>query len=165
MNVKYFYLTLALIVTGGNCLHAQSLSMEVIGSCGDHFSASGTSISWTLGEVMSETYTSGSVHLTQGFHQPEDFKQQTDGIDTYGNNFSITVFPNPAKDFTQLFIEGSDEPFFLSIYDASGKLIISRTDINNSLEIPTSNIERGMYFIHVTGTDGYVAGIIKFQKI
>ncbi|MBN2174518.1 MAG: hypothetical protein JW731_10310, partial [Bacteroidales bacterium] len=49
---------------------AQSVSPEVIASAGDYFENSTGSLSWTLGEVMNETFSNGSNILTQGFQQP-----------------------------------------------------------------------------------------------
>ncbi len=51
-------------------LMSQSVSPEVISSSGDYFEGSNASISWTLGEIATETYSNGSVILTQGFQQP-----------------------------------------------------------------------------------------------
>lgn len=58
---------------------SQSLSPEVISSSGDHFQNAGGSISWTLGETVTETFTGASIVLTQGFQQP--FGIQITGID------------------------------------------------------------------------------------
>ncbi|MFU8844174.1 MAG: hypothetical protein ACNA7V_10250 [Bacteroidales bacterium] len=49
---------------------AQSVSPEVIATAGDYFENSSGSLSWTLGEVMTETFSSGGNILTQGFQQP-----------------------------------------------------------------------------------------------
>jgi len=49
---------------------AQSVSPEVISSSGDYYEGVNGSISWTLGEIATETYTAGNVILTQGFQQP-----------------------------------------------------------------------------------------------
>lgn len=49
---------------------AQSLSQEVIGSAGGFNMIGEVHLSWTLGEVMVETYSKNNLYLTQGFHQP-----------------------------------------------------------------------------------------------
>ena len=49
---------------------AQTTSPEVIASSGDHFSNATGSLSWTLGETMTETFSNGGHILTQGFQQP-----------------------------------------------------------------------------------------------
>ena len=53
-----------------NCLtFGQSISPEVIASSGDHFTGTDAQLSWTIGELVIDTYTNGSTQLTQGFHQ------------------------------------------------------------------------------------------------
>lgn len=49
---------------------AQSVSPEVISSSGDYFEGVNASLSWTLGEIATETYSAGNIILTQGFQQP-----------------------------------------------------------------------------------------------
>jgi len=49
---------------------AQSVSPEVISSSGDYFEGANASLSWTLGEIATETLSAGDIILTQGFQQP-----------------------------------------------------------------------------------------------
>ena len=49
---------------------AQSVSPEVVASAGNYFEGTGVSLSWTLGELATETFSNGSIILTQGFQQP-----------------------------------------------------------------------------------------------
>lgn len=49
---------------------AQSLSPQVIASSGGYYSNAAGSLSFTVGETVTQTYTSGSNMLTQGFQQP-----------------------------------------------------------------------------------------------
>jgi hypothetical protein len=42
----------------------------VISSGGNEYSAGGNSVSWTIGQIATETYSVPSVTLTQGFQQP-----------------------------------------------------------------------------------------------
>lgn len=60
---------LSLVLAAG-ALGAQNVTPEVVASAGETFANEWLSLEWTLGEVMTETY-SGSAVLTQGFHQPE----------------------------------------------------------------------------------------------
>jgi len=48
---------------------AQSVKPEVIASAGDYFTSTNNSMSWTLGECITETYSSVNNTLTQGFQQ------------------------------------------------------------------------------------------------
>ena len=51
-------------------LSAQSVSPQVVASSGDYYQGTNASLSWTLGEIATETYSNGSTILTQGFQQP-----------------------------------------------------------------------------------------------
>lgn len=63
-----------LIIIGGLLtvgVIAQSTSPEVIASSGDYYESANASLSWTMGELATETYSSGVNTLTQGFQQPK----------------------------------------------------------------------------------------------
>jgi len=62
--------TFLLIVFLFFTIKAQTTSPQVISSSGDSYITATASLSWTLGEVSTETYSGGSHTLTQGFQQP-----------------------------------------------------------------------------------------------
>ncbi|MEZ5197256.1 MAG: hypothetical protein R2764_12900 [Bacteroidales bacterium] len=62
--------SLLVIVAFSTTLAAQSVSPEVVASSGDYYEGTNGSLSWTLGEIATETYSAGGVILTQGFQQP-----------------------------------------------------------------------------------------------
>jgi hypothetical protein len=64
---------------------SQSLSPTVISSSGGYFTGTSASLSWTLGEIATETFNNGSYILTQGFQQPF-------GITITGINLDLLVF-------------------------------------------------------------------------
>jgi gliding motility-associated-like protein len=68
--MKKFFLLFSIVVKINYC-HAQSLARTVIGAQGDYYYSPAVSVAWTVGEVMSETYTTSNYFLTQGFHQPD----------------------------------------------------------------------------------------------
>jgi len=64
---------------------AQSVSPEVVSSAGDYYENANVSLSWTLGEIATETYTNGNIILTQGFQQPY-------GITIHGIDLDVLVY-------------------------------------------------------------------------
>ncbi len=50
--------------------YAQSIERDVIANSGDYYEGTNVSLSWTVGEIATETYSNGSYILTQGFQQP-----------------------------------------------------------------------------------------------
>ena len=65
---RTFTFLIALAFSG--YLFSQSISPDVVAAAGDYFSNGTISISWTLGEVATETIGNGTYTLTQGFQQP-----------------------------------------------------------------------------------------------
>ncbi|MCD4736625.1 MAG: hypothetical protein K8R53_11320 [Bacteroidales bacterium] len=51
-------------------LFSQSIERDVVASSGDYYETAVGSVSWTLGELATETFTSPNNILTQGFQQP-----------------------------------------------------------------------------------------------
>ena len=64
---------------------AQSIERDVIAGSGDYFEGANSSLSWTLGEIATETYTAGNIILTQGF-------QQAFGIVIHGIDLNVLVY-------------------------------------------------------------------------
>ncbi|HXC06150.1 MAG TPA: gliding motility-associated C-terminal domain-containing protein [Bacteroidia bacterium] len=78
LTPKKLYATLAILFalscfpSGSAVLQAQSISQTVVGSAGTYKATAGGSMAWTVGEVITDTYTSPVNALTQGFHQPDE---------------------------------------------------------------------------------------------
>ncbi len=62
---------------------------------------------------------------------------------------TISIFPNPASNFIK--IENVNEPFQLSIFDVSGKMI---GKYNNQNNVEIQELKSGLYFIQIT-TENY----------
>ncbi len=66
MKTKLLLLPLAAIayfVTSSMQLHAQ----QVIATAGGYYENDNIALSWTIGETVTETFTSENITLTQGF--------------------------------------------------------------------------------------------------
>jgi hypothetical protein len=66
-------------------ISAQSVSPQVVSSAGDYFEGTNASLSWTLGEIATETFNSENVILTQGFQQPF-------GVTIHGIDLDVLVY-------------------------------------------------------------------------
>jgi len=77
--------SLILIILVPAFIMAQSVSPQVVSSAGDYFEGTNASLSWTLGEIATETFVAGDVILTQGFQQPI-------GITITGIDLEVFVF-------------------------------------------------------------------------
>lgn len=67
--MKTLILTISIFTLSTCLLVSQSIERDVVASSGDYFEGVDISLSWTLGEIATETYDNGSNILTQGFQQ------------------------------------------------------------------------------------------------
>ena len=132
---------------------AQSFQPTVIGSAGaDVVFANGT-MAWTIGEVMTETYSGSNNYFTQGFHQPD-----TLAIPTDVNNpmlGTVLVYPNPVVDHVVVDLLQSTGNFFSEVFDAQGKLVNRQAVYPGAApaRISFKEFANGIYVIHVINSD------------
>lgn len=69
-----------------------------------------------------------------------------DGIDEHNSN--IMVYPNPVND--KLIVESDSDIDAIEIYNLVGALVVGQTDCANKVEIQTSDLPSGVYFIRLT---------------
>lgn len=144
-------------------LCAQHLERQVAASAGDYHQAAGIgNLHWTLGETVTETLTSGSVRLSQGFHQLYVFAVNVDEPTAEG--FSLKVFPNPASASVSIQTEHS-EPLQWQLLDISGKLLRSQSLPAFGLQtIDLQLLPAGVYLLRATD-ERRLVGTFKIVKI
>ena len=132
---------------------SQSLTPQVIASDGEYFTGANGSVSWTLGEIMTETYGSANNFLTQGFQQPESMS-----LTATGNLFStsdIGIYPNPVSDHLTInFSDDFNGTTGINIYDMQGKLIRSENfyllkGSDHLWDISLKQYSNGIYLINI----------------
>lgn len=100
---------------------AQSITPDVVASSGGHFTTGGAQLSWTLGEPLTDTYTTSGNFLTQGFHQADllitALEEENPLLAT------MVVYPNPTADQLTLHVEANTEVLLAELFDMNGKLL------------------------------------------
>ena len=89
------------------------------------------------------------------------------GVEENANNLSfnsnIKLYPNPASDLTNvLFNAKGDANYKISVYDISGRMLIEQTtgkvmEGQQLISINTANLNSGVYFVTVNGTNNFNA--------
>ncbi|MEO0472182.1 MAG: T9SS type A sorting domain-containing protein [Bacteroidota bacterium] len=145
-------------------LAAQTLSRQVIGSVG----SANPQLSYTLGEAVVQTASSGSFTLTQGFHQPEETSV---GIDReLAANVDYKLYPNPTRD--QLNLELSSDKaldILVSIVDIRGRqvhapqrMLVQGTALQS---FDVSRIAAGYYLLRIMTKQGDSVHTLKFERL
>jgi hypothetical protein len=178
MKAFLLYLSMAIFCYA----QSQSLSPTIIASSGGYFTGTGASLSWTLGEIATETFNNGSFILTQGFQQP------VVGIVISDINLDLLVYlegPFSTSEMSTLLNSAGliplSHPYNTAPWNYSGSesvlsipnpnvidwvLIELRDAANAGSATPSTRIARQAAFIlkdgSVVGTDG--SSILQFSN-
>ena len=125
-----------------------SYSQEVVSTDGDFAVAPSGSLSWTLGEIVTETFENQSFYLTQGFQQVSLGSVGSSSLLLHNN---ITIYPNPFTSFISLSGEDVNSTFILKIHDSQLRLVLETEfffhSANDPVVIPLSNLPNGLYIL------------------
>ena len=157
---------IGVMLLGVACLlaPAQTLSRSVIGSTG----SVNELLSYTVGETVIETGSSGTLILTQGFQQPDKL------IGTFSDpilgHASFTLYPNPASERLMLEIQ-TNQPRFLQIQisDIRGRQMSPVKRIETGLGTPHSfdvnSFASGTYLLLIKNEQGTLLKGLRFVKM
>ena len=79
----------------------------------------------------------------------------TTNLNSYLEN-NVTLYPNPAKEFVDVRVDGDVNVIDMEVYDVYGKLINTVNVIDNMTRINVSGMANGMYFVRVKTEQGMV---------
>ena len=149
--MKKFIITFLIAGTSLFLSSAQSLSPDLVTTSGDYYTSATASLSWSLGEIVIETYAASSVILTQGFQQPDYNTTSIKEVKSF-TDFSVSVFPNPVNDFLNIQIGAGADLVTLNLYDLYGKLITTRivnSPDGQQAQFDVSGLSKGYYLLKV----------------
>jgi hypothetical protein len=155
-----------------NCF-SQDLKQNVIASAGGVDKAGAISLEWTLGEFAVETITATKNLYTQGFHQPilmvKSFHSppKPESSNDILSSYKILLAPNPVQSFVNVFINSKvTEKFSLTLYDMSGKKVMSKlvTGSDLSIRIEMGHYSSGIYLMDIRNDAGTMIKAFKIVK-
>lgn len=135
-----------LLVLAAHMMSAQDLSPEVVATAGETFSTNSLTLDWTLGEIMTESY-SGTIVLTQGFHQPDNNTTSLEDLASVVG--TITVYPNPTTDFIVIETEQAGN-LELVLFDMSGRSVLRQNVSGSSSQLDLSGLPDGSYLLRLS---------------
>jgi hypothetical protein len=143
---------------GGN----GTLKPDVVTTTGGFYSNSAGSISWTMGEPISETVTDGNDTLTQGFQQGAYSIVSVSEVDAPDVN--ITVYPNPFVSTLNIKSDGND-PIRIEAIDLQGNVISDQSFENGQGQMDLGNLPEAIYLLRVYDNNGKQLKVFKIQKV
>jgi hypothetical protein len=73
----------------------------------------------------------------------------TVGVNQAEAAMSLSIYPNPANAFFNIELADNNSQKQISLYDLSGKLVYSSTEKSAKIQVNTSNLNAGLYFVKV----------------
>lgn len=139
-------LTYLLFLTMLFTIDNQCFSQMVVGTAGNHSEGPDLSLSWTVGEVITETFEVGNLTLTQGMHQPHI---SVTGMEWFApQKITFDVYPNPTADFVYIqTIQELEKEVSYKLYSTSGNLIKSDKIANTLISIDFRDYSSQIYVL------------------
>lgn len=168
MNRVSYILTVLLILTCFS-LDAQKVPRKLVSVSGDKVKSEGYYISWSVGEPVVNTLTSGSFMLTQGFQQPS-LKSTAPPPPLPDDDF-IDVYPNPVRDnLTVLFAIKKIQAYRIEVIAMDGrKLVVRNINFDESMfweeKVDFSDFSQGIYLVRIFSHNGRIDRLFKIEKI
>lgn len=133
-------------------------AQEVIGSQGDFSSASQGSLSWTVGEIVTETFTSINGTFTQGFQQ---LILSDASLSELAGSFQLEVYPNPFHTTISILGLGITGEYQVTVIDVSGKTIhrsvIDIPSATQLYQLDLSHLASGTYHLHLSSDQSTIS--------
>ena len=118
-------------------------AQEVVSTQGDSYSNASANIDFTIGEIVINTRTSGTIELTQGFHQTNwNFV----GIQDHSPSFNATIFPNPTSEVLNIRTSAHKNVSF-TVFDTKGNLVLQDKLTAEQTTIQVSKLATGSYSV------------------
>ena len=137
------------LFTGFLCLVLSTTlkAQDIIAVAGDYHSSNQGSLSWTIGELVTETTSNQQTVLSQGFHQYDLIVTALPAFNQRLSNWS--VYPNPASN--SLHIKAPDLPgnenTSALIFDLQGKLLVKKALGYHQNILDLSTLSAGTYVL------------------
>ncbi len=127
---------------------SNALAQEVVSTAGESQQAGSYELSWTIGEPVMETLSSGSNSLTQGFHQTKLIVTAITKPEI--SEFEIQIFPNPTADFVNIQFQSVIKNISYQLYNNTGSLIQQNKIVSANTRLNFSNYASGQYILKIT---------------
>ena len=156
-------------------IYSQSISPEVNATSGDYYTGANATLSWTIGEGITETFSGTNSILTQGFQQSQYSITSIEELDD--NKYQISVYPNPATDLINISIYPVKSLLFngvqsvdksslkVELIDIQGKRLYYQNINSNNITLDLKQFPGSIYFLKVYTTGSKLLRSYKITKL
>jgi hypothetical protein len=157
-------LIITLYVFGFGTAFSQITKPDIMTTSGDYYKSTNTSLSWTIGECVNETFVSQYNMLSQGFQQGGYVLSPVTEISS--GTFKIMAFPNPVNDCLFIVIENQSKgcTYSLKLFDMKGKVLVYKNENSDNTSLDLGQYANGVYFLNIVDSKTKIPQIFKILK-
>ena len=145
-NYKITILSLLFLVLNTMCLYGQ----EAIPTTGGEATGAGGTVSYTIGQILYNTYNSTGYSEAQGVQQPYEISTVLSLPKQEGISLTCKVYPNPSENYLILKVDNSVlKDLQYHLYDVSGKLLKNESVQYNTTTINMADFVPAIYLLQV----------------
>ncbi len=126
---------------------SQIIEPQAITASGNTFSSSNVVLTYSIGEIATETYKTSSLMLSQGFIQPE-INVET-GYTDPEISVDFKVYPVPATSYVFIESEEVRENMVVELYNISGSKLLTAQITENKMQIDLKNLPASEYQLNI----------------
>ncbi len=153
-------------------LFSQASDQYIIATQGGFTEGRSMSMSWTIGDLVTETANLKESSITQGFQQPiisvkeitSDHQTDVTIERTNPKNFSAEVYPNPFGTDITVKIENADQEYYMDIIDPSGNLLSRNKSRNTQEVINLFDLPAAQYLLRISSLDDKQSKVFQIIK-
>jgi len=119
-------------------------AQELVGTSGGSFENATYSMDWSVGEVATSTYVTGSYTLSEGLHQNFITVDAIDDLPEFG----ISVYPNPTTSLVNI-TSNEISDYEVQITDVNGSRLTQQSSTGNQAQVDFSTYSNGIYFMSI----------------
>ncbi len=91
------------------------------------------------------------------------YKTNTQGVDNFSENNSLSIYPNPVVDRFSVTLENNETKADMKIFDNTGRLVLNKV-VKNNENIDVSELKSGIYFIQTRTAKSLFTNKIVIEK-
>ncbi|MGB4847107.1 MAG: T9SS type A sorting domain-containing protein [Saprospiraceae bacterium] len=155
-----------------SALFSQASDQYIITTQGGFTEGKSMSMSWTIGDLVTETANLNGVRVTQGFQQPiisvkeinSDYQTDVNIDVTDPKTFNAEVYPNPFGTDITIKIENADQEYFMDIIDPAGNLLSRNKSRNHQEVINLVDLPAAQYLLRISSPDARQSKVFQIIK-
>lgn len=116
-------------------------------------SGNGGTVTYTVGQIATQTNSDGTTSISEGVQQP--YEISVVGVDNYPNiTLNAVLYPNPTQGNLQLVMNNgqfamNNGKWQIKMFDTNGKYLLSKKIDSETTEFDISSYAPGTYYVNV----------------